>query len=416
MTATWQGIVVSLGGSPEPIIWALQARRPAHALFVVSESSAGSVEDEIVPKLNGYVPQYQKVVVSDPQVLGTCYQEIRVRMARWLHEVRLDPARVYVDITGGTKVMSAALALAAVEYCNDFTYIGGDARDPDTGRVLDGSEEVVASANPWNTYAVRDLERANGLLREGQADTAGEVLRGAAQKCDDSRKRRLNAFAALAEALARSDRFDFGGAVGIFNPRRNDLELSLNAPLFRKLTGLCGHWEAVRDEVKEDKKTPGRATLLELFANADRRAWQGRYDDAVGRLYRAAELRAQQLAREAFGGELGQVSRDAFPSDKGAAVRAAFDEPDGKGRYQLALRRLFQALEFSDDAEIRQQAARYDALGKQLQIRNNSLLAHGVKPVTRGGYEALRQASLAVCAVAEADIPRWPELTLTLPE
>lgn len=77
---------------------------------------------------------------------------------------------------------------------------------------------------------------------------------------------------------------------------------------------------------------------------------------------------------------------------------------------------MFQALEFSDDAEIRQQAARYDALGKQLQIRNNSLLAHGVKPVARGGYEALRRASLAVCAVAEADIPRWPELTLTLPE
>ena len=323
----------------------------------------------------------------------------------------------YVDITGGTKVMSAALALAAVEYCNDFTYIGGDARDPDTGRVLDGSEEVGSRRRtPGTLTRCATWSGPTGCCARGRRIRPERFSGGLRKSAMIPRKRRLNAFAALAEALARSDRFDFGGAVGIFNPRRNDLELSLNAPLFRKLTGLCGHWEAVRDEVKEDKKTPGRATLLELFANADRRAGQGRYDDAVGRLYRAAELRAQQLVRDAFGGELGQVSRDAFPSDKGAAVRAAFDEPDGKGRYQLALRRLFQALEFSDDAKIRQQAAGYDALGKQLQIRNNSLLAHGVKPVARGGYEALRRASLAVCAVAEADIPRWPELTLTLPE
>ena len=74
-TIARQGIVASLGGTPEPIIKALLARRPAHALFVVSESSAGDVEDKVLPRLDGYVPQYQKAVVSDPQLLGTCYQE-----------------------------------------------------------------------------------------------------------------------------------------------------------------------------------------------------------------------------------------------------------------------------------------------------------------------------------------------------
>lgn len=417
MTTTWQGIVVSLGGSPEPIIRALRARRPAHALFVVSESSAGSVEDEIVPQLDGYVPQYQKAVVSDEQVLGTCYREIRVRLARWLEEVRLDPARVYVDITGGTKVMSAALALAAVEHCNDFTYIGGDARDPITGRVLDGNEEVIESANPWNTYAMRDLERANRLLREGQADTASAVLNEAAQRCDASRKRRLNAFAALTEALGRSDRFEFGKAYNILKDRRNDLELSLEYETFLKVDGLWRHWEAVRDEVKEDKKTPGRATLLELFANADRRAGQGRYDDAVGRLYRAVELRAQQLVKQAFGAELGKPSLDDFPSARREEVRAELGEPgSADGRYELSLRQLFRALEFSDDAELRAQAGSYESVRRPLQDRNSSLLAHGVKPVAEPSFRSLRQAALAVCAVAAADIPGWPELTLTLPE
>lgn len=414
-TKTWQGMVASLGGTPAPIIKALLARRPTHALFVVSESSAGDVEDKVVPGLDdGYVPQYQKAVVSNPQVLGTCYQEIRVRIARWLEEVGLDPAGVYVDITGGTKVMSAALALAAVEHFSDFSYIGGAAREPGTGRVLSGAEEVIKSANPWDTYAVRDLERANGLLRAWQADTARAVLKAAAQKCAGSRKRCLDAFAALAEALGCSDRFEFAKAVRIFKGQRTVLELDYDS--FRKVDGLCGHWEAILNQVEKANETPGRETLLELFANAERRAGQGRYDDAVGRLYRAVELRGQQLVQLAFGAELGKASLKDFPPAKRDAVRDKLGEPSGRGgQYELPLNRLFQALEFSDDAELREKASHYERLRKPLRDRNNSLLAHGVQPVTKRSFEALRQPALAVCEVTEAEIPEWPELTLRLP-
>ena len=416
-TKTWQGMVASLGGTPAPIIKALLARRPTHALFVVSESSAGDVEDKVVPGLDdGYVPQYQKAVVSNPQVLGKSYQEIRVRIARWLEEVGLDPAGVYVDITGGTKVMSAALALAAVEHFSDFSYIGGAAREPGTGRVLSGAEEVIKSENPWDTYAVRDLERANGLLRAWQADTASAVLNAAAQRCDDSLSRRLRAFAALAEALGRSDRFEFAEAVRIFKGQRTVLELALDYASFQKMVDLCGHWEAIGNQVKQAKETPGRETLLELFANAGRRAGQGRYDDAVGRLYRAIELRGQQLVKQAFGAELGKASLKDFPSAKRDAVRAKFGEPTGRGgQYILPLERLFQALEFSDDAELREKASHYERLRKPLRDRNNSLLAHGVQPVTKRSFEALRQPALAAGEVTEAEIPEWPELTLRLP-
>ena len=211
-----------------------------------------------------------------------------------------------------------------------------------------GAEQVIQSANPWDTYAVRDLELAHGRLRACQADTAGAALRAAAPKCAGSRKKRLNAFANLAVALARSDHFEFAAAVRIFNQSRNDLELSLDDALFRRMAALCGHWEQV----------PGRATPLELWANAQRRAGQGLYNDAVGRLYRAVELRAQQLVRDAYGVELGQIAPNAFPPAQGDAVRAAFGELDDAGRYKLGLRRLFQSLEFNDDATMRQPGSR----------------------------------------------------------
>lgn len=426
---TWQGIVVSIGGTPEPIITALRERRPAHALFVVSAASAGEVEDKILPQLAGFAPQYQIAMVSDPQVLGTCYQEIRVRIARWLDEVRLDegrldPAWVYVDITGGTKVMSAALALAAVEHFSDFSYIGGAVRAPVTGRVVAGAEQVIRSANPWDTYAVRDLERANGLLRDGQPDTASVVLKDAAQKSGAARQTRLTAFADLAAALGCSDRFDFVQAVANFETQRTELERALDFAAFQKLAVLYGHWLKLRNQVNranQKNKTPGRETLLELFANAERRARQGRYDDAVGRLYRAVELRGQQLARDAFGWELGRPALDDFPQDRREQMRALLGEPNrgsGRGRrYELGLNRLYQSLEFSDDGEIRRQSASYDAIARQLRNRNDSLLAHGVRPVAPEDYAALRREALRVCAVSDpdADIPRWPELTLRMP-
>ena len=86
------------------------------------------------------------------------------------------------------------------------------------------------------------------------------------------------------------------------------------------------------------------------------------------------------------------------------------------GQHELPLARLFLTLEFSDDQALRAKAGIYDdGLSRRLQDRNNSLLAHSVKPVSKAGFESLWEAALAACAVAEADIPRWPHLELNLP-
>ena len=86
------------------------------------------------------------------------------------------------------------------------------------------------------------------------------------------------------------------------------------------------------------------------------------------------------------------------------------------GRYELPPARLFRILDFSDDQALRAKAGIYDdGLSRCLQDRNNSLLAHGVKPVSKAGFELLWEAALVACAVAEADIPRCPHLELNLP-
>lgn len=406
-----RGMVASVGGSPEPVRKALEGR-PDYVLFVVSESSKPEVQNKILPGLN-FVPQYGYSEVSDHQDIGICYQEIRTDIERWLFERELNPEEVYVDITGGTKAMSAALMLAAVENFRNFTYVGGSSRDANNlGTVLIGSEYVVRCQNPWMTYAVRELERANGLLEGFYADSATEILEEAARKCDESQRARLEAFAGISGAFGLADRFDYK-AYGELRRWCEKLKL-FDYTLSKKLASLYEHWGTVWDQVKQTDRTAGRETLLELLANAERRAKQSRYDDAVGRLYRAIELRGQQLVREAFGAELGKVSIECLPVASREDVIEQLGQPDD-GHYKLGVRNLFGILKFCEEKGLREQAQIYDRLENHLQKRNNSLLAHGSQPVKKESFESFWKSTLSAFNICDSDIPRWPKLELRLP-
>ena len=160
--------------------------------------------------------------------------------------------------------------------------------------------------------------------------------------------------------------------------------------------------------------TPGCETLLELFANAERRKAQGRHDDAVGRLYRAVELHGQMLARQAFGVELGRLTLDSIPELQRAQFVRDFGDPDRDGGYKLPLRRLYRSLRFSDCPSLSEKATVGDRLSPFLDLRNKSLLAHGVKPFSNKEFTKFRDAALEASGLTMADVPRWPRLQLRL--
>lgn len=411
---SFRGLILTVGVSPDPLVHTLEAGRPPFVLFVVSESSKAQVESEVLPRLEDYTPQYNFAVVPDHQNIETAYRAIRPRIAEWLEERNLQPDEVYVDITGGTKPMVAALTLAAVEKFNRFTYVGGDNRSSGgLGVVVSGSERLVPCQNPLNALAVRELERASWLLSEFHADAAADVLDGAAGRCDDALRCRLEAQAGLARALGHADRFDFDEAHKTYRRHGKSIEL-LDHTLHSALEGLDAHWMAVHAQVKDTARTPGRETLLELLANAERRAHQRRFDDAVGRLYRAVELRGQQLLRDAFGAEFGKIRLDRFPDEHRTAVIDRFGRRSGD-LYDLGVQNLFTALRFSQDEALRAKSEIASSLKSHLGRRNNSLLAHGSAPVPERAFGDFWNAALGALTIDLAELPRWPSLELKLP-
>ena len=413
---TFRGLIATVGGTADPIVVTIEQNQPEFVLFIVSAGSRGTAELAAEASELDAPPQCDYLEVSDPQHFGTSYEEIRRGTEDWLAEHKLDALEVTADITGGTKVLSAALALSGVERFREFTYVGGDQRDKGgLGVVRNGTEYVVTSLNPWDTYAVRDLERANRLLEKFHADIAAVVLTEAAGRCDDSYKKQLTAFSALAKALASSDRFDFPKAVSHYESRREELAAALDDDLVAQLEQHYLRWQRLRDETKDDRVTPGYETLLELFANAERRKAQGRHDDAVGRLYRAVELHGQQLVKQAFGGELGRLTLDSIPEAQRDQFVEDFDKPDRQGGYNLPLRRLYRSLRYSGCLSFREKAAVGDRLSQFLELRNRSLLAHGVNPFPNREFTRFRDAALDAFGLTMPDVPRWPRLPLKLP-
>ena len=119
--------------------------------------------------------------------------------------------------------------------------------------------------------------------------------------------------------------------------------------IYQQLLSRLESWQSINSQVNSSGKTPGRETLLELLANAERRAAQARYDAAAGRLYRAVELYAQQQVKQAFGAELGKPRLDDFPQDRRQEVIQELGEPDDDGLYRIGVQKLFAALQFSDN-------------------------------------------------------------------
>ncbi|MCZ2152357.1 MAG: TIGR02710 family CRISPR-associated protein [Bryobacterales bacterium] len=412
-----EGMIVSVGGSPDPIRVSLSKARPRVVLFVVSRGSQKQVEEKILPELGFHVvPNY--CVVADENQLDRIYAELRRQIRDWLRLNLLTPEKVLIDFTGGTKPMSAGLALAALEDFHTFCYVSGHRRDKEgLGSVQSGSEYLVHTANPWEVEAVKARERASFLFSAGQVAEAAELLRRASKKCSLKTASVLQRYVSLLEILDLADRFQFKQASHSASKYRDAHDVLLaqfEGEAHDRLNLLRDHWQRLAEETRNEVAT--RSILLEMICNADRRALQGRWDDALARLYRATELWAQGLGYEALGARLGKIPIQKIPAERQQEFRRTFGEPDRNGVYSFGVKRLVEAVDSYGLPAGRPPAMPiYKTLSGHLQKRNDSILAHGMRPVSQEDYGQLRSALLSGLSIAESDLPSWPRLNFGHP-
>ncbi len=404
--ATPTVLLCTVGGSPDPIVKAIDERKPDHVVFLCTGPSPGNPGSRV--QIEGPVPpppaassrphdprtiperaglaagrfEIVEVPADDPD--GVFWEARRVlRALRARKELR--GARIWVDYTGGTKSMTAGLLAAAIglDAATRPQLVTGERAD--LVQVTAGTErarEVPVDA----LLADRMLAQAEALWARFAYAAAAELLApvheslAVAERAPESLREAVRVALRASAMFAAWDRFDHAGA----------LVLARDHGLFR-LDALRPFDQPLRKLADPTRRLP--LLLLDLWHAALRAAVRGAFDDAVARCYRLVEATAQHLLATRLGIETSALEParflDRLPEK---------DRPHWQNRKQAGLVdawRLFLALEPEHGAaqalaRERPDGKPMDGLQRWLERRNYSLLAHGFAPVGAEGWAEVR--------------------------
>ena len=414
-------LVCSVGGSPEPIRKSINQQRPRHIIYIASAESRKTIRQGIESALDWHgIEDSHTVTLSDYQDLLACVRDMRAGIADGLRGMGLpEDSLLIADITGGTKVMSAALVLALAEYDVHFTYIGGGQRSKNgLGTVIEGTEKVMRLANPWEVLGfspIRQLVDAFNFRDFAKATRLAEEL---AQRRE--RAELFRALARLSEAYALWDGFDYPQAHRVLPMALDALE-ALSAqglcpalpPLLALVRKNCTELCAASDELAtfEENKSPCPVALRDLAANALRREEQGRFDDASARYYSLLEKGAKIELASRFGIDTSDVQSSLLPA---SFLKETTLVPSHDGRLQLPLFKAYLLLACLNNPLGLAFMQQKDRLEQVLRIRNSSLLAHGFAPVDAATCEELRSLVFTFLDIDRESLPVFPSLDTTL--
>lgn len=388
-----EAILISVGKTAEPVVKSIGWYRPQHVWYFCSKNTR-HIANEIQRQLDWH-PTPRFIEVDRPEELGPCYRKLRSKIHDILEETHVQPDRVLVDYTGGTKTMSAALVLVAVELFHHFNYVGGEREaNGGTGRVVSGTEKPVRQPNPWTELAIREIERARDLWASCQFEVAAQVLRTVAHRVQ--RSLLFETIANLADAMAARHRVDFREAERLLGPLTGKLP-----PLFdgRNDYGLVEFVKRARELCEKCASEYANDTLLrELLDNALRTASQGRYEDAAARLYRAMEMQGQIWLAQATHNLFvnGRCKKENVHKIPETLKNLPFCKPDSDGDVKFSLEQLFLALVALGHPEAASIAAdinlgKHSQWRKATEKRNASILAHGTQPVGADGFQEMKE-------------------------
>lgn len=283
--------------------------------------------------------------------------------------------------------MAAGLVLALTGRGVVFSYVGGERRDPDTGRVVSGAERLRLLEDPTARLGLKEwtaFTRAWNALNLG---VALSELDGLLQRpLSPSEERFYRAMKGVVEGLMEWDRFRHERALALVAP---------SLPVALAVAEAWGHGAKVRvlkgledllphlRAIVEAAGKPTFALLQDLLANAERRAELGRFDDALARLYRALELAVEADVHE----RLGFVLKDprTWPEGFPESLRERVLRP--RGLMELLDAAFDLDLAFAQKNTLAQKLyGEKNRIQALLSRRHESILAHGTRPVEEEDY------------------------------
>jgi CRISPR-associated protein (TIGR02710 family) len=376
------------------LVKSISETNPSFLLLFATDETKSNAND-ICQSLNRTETDSRVHVLAQPKEdVEALFKEMLDVVTMMMRERSIEPGNVTADFTTGMKSMSAALVLTAVKLgLGRLKYIVS--RRDEQAKICPGGERTL-TFEPAGFRASLLLDSAVTLMRQYRFDAVQQLLADMPEHLlSDTEKVSRTCLLCLARAYSHWDLFCHTHFQGEYSKTRFGGDSGLGQ--FKAQPETVRAVLELGSTLAADKLTD--LAVVDLINNARRRIEEGKFDDAVARLYRACEMLAQWRLASAHGIVSGNVDLSKVTNGSKHWLEACRGP---KGDIQIGLRKAYRLLD-----EMR------DTLGKQftadktlpgvLRERNESILAHGTKPVEPAACSKLLDLveSLAKGAIAD---------------
>ncbi len=383
----------------------LNQYNPDTAVFIVSKETKIKTLPFIEEKIKSHKPTLEYFAELEEEInefeeLHNSFVKIILKYIKQGYE----KSNIIVDYTSGTKAMSAALVSAGIFIqVGRITYTYG--KRGDGGRVQSGSEKTT-SLSPNLFITGKKFSEAKLLFNKNLFEGVINLLSSFEDLPHPDFSTKIQFIIQLSHALNNWDKFEFGSAFEILNQMKKDENMLHEAKYF----GLSlEKFTQTANTLKEKKLND--FLVCELISNAGRRATEGKYDDAVARLYRALEMIGQIEFEKQFGCSTSDVKIENIPEQfREGLLSKYFDSKAGQLKMPLfgSLELLMQTNEKYKNLL----SDKIQTIKRILDMRNHSILAHGSVPLSEKKFVEAQQiiSDVIKSFLITAKVPQFPKL------
>jgi CRISPR-associated protein (TIGR02710 family) len=347
---------------------------PDIVLFIASQDSWNKISPFLIPELqkkNKHIEIPDPAIVTEIDNFDRLNDEFTAIIQQYI-KCGYNASRMIADYTSGTKAMSAAMVSSAIfNGIGKLTYVTGDREN---GRVVSGTERQF----PLETLKYVTQNKINDAVKffnENRYITAIKILESA-----ESHKYYSNLveqIIKLSRFLDYWDKFAFSRAFEEYKSINKEQLKLLGVKDVEAMIGLLG---------KLKDTTLNLEKVDDLLFNSARRAQEGKYDDAAARIYRAVEMLAQIEFEAEFKCSTSSIKLENLPEK----VRLHAEQNclnKNNDFVQAGLFQTFQMLALNGNKTGILFTDNLIDFRKLLDIRNNSILAHGANPISKDDFD-----------------------------
>ncbi len=404
------GMIMTVGTSPEPLILSILLCRPSEVVFLHTRETEDEL-DRIIEDTGLRNRQWKKICVGEtnlPEIYRACVDA----WTEWGQD-----KRILVDLTGGTKAMAAGLMAGAATLNMQAVSVANTRFVREYRKPYPGSEYLDFLQNPYEVFGTLKRREATGLYQrhdfQGAAAIYGDLARRVARPDRDESRFYLSSAYESMDGLnlkTASEWLDrILEAPNRYGPHFTGEQLARIRKQRDAVRLAAGYLEDRRTDAMSLLKDRAAlfSLILILYHNAERRDDQGKWDTACLFMYRIMEMMEQRrlalrdidTAKADYGviegldeksvltafNKIRQVLKysqfSALPSEisllNGYTLLEALDDPFSIGRLASAK---------GDKPE-----KYWSMFKKQIERRNLSILAHGYEYISRKDYSEFKR-------------------------